>query len=117
MATMTQIQRQQAKAQAAYQAARYVGRDPRNSDLDVWMVPSESEPGVARTVAIDRMTGYSHCDCPHGRNGGRGVCAHRLGVARREDERLAQEQVRQAADRLRDTAPLRRSNQPFSLLR
>jgi hypothetical protein len=99
-----------------------VGRGFRKRDYAlVWMVPSQSEAN--RWHMVTEIEGQLECDCHAGQYGR--LCIHRAVVyldltaeaqtfaARRQ----AQAQAETPTDDARDTAPLYRSNAPFSLFK
>ena len=117
------------RVQAAYESIRAMGHRHENDLLELFSVASQSTPGMRYQVTHDLVSGRMHCTCLAGVNE-RATCVHRAAVARWLSERAAQinnaadEAVRQAeraqqreADMRRDTAILRRNNQPFNLMR
>lgn len=89
---------------------------------EYWTCASQSEPGTRHRITHDLTNGNLHCDCTAGTYGR--DCIHQAAVRRYLASRAvhiagqAEMEARMTAElRERDTAMLRRSNQPFSLYR
>lgn len=98
-----------AKVQAAYESIRDLGRDGQHH---LYSVASGSLVGMRYLVTRDETTGRMHCSCLAGQHE-RSDCAHRQAV----DRWVLEHEEKRRRDHERDTALLRRSNQPFSLMK
>lgn len=115
--------RKNAKAQAVWQSLRYEGeRAGTDGQQETFSCASQSTPGTRYTITHDLTNGNLHCDCTAGAYGR--DCIHQAAVRRYLASRAvhiagqAEMEARMTAElRERDTAMLRRSNQPFSLYR
>jgi len=114
--------RRNAKAQAAYMSLRCEGELPASEgQQEYFTCASQSTPGTRYTITHDLVTGRTHCNCDAGQWGK--DCKHQAatrryiaGRAATIQKQAAYQATWAAEQKMRDTAIMRRNNQPFSLM-